>query len=38
MGWVDEIFNQIGKLSFFEIIYQYEQGLYFRRGKLKEKT
>jgi len=32
MGWISEIFDQVGKLSFFTIVNEYEQGLYFRKG------
>lgn len=32
MGFIKEIFDEIRKLSFFAIVYEYEQGLYFRKG------
>ncbi|VVB77600.1 Stomatin [uncultured archaeon] len=37
MGWVQEIADVLGRLSFFDIIYEYQQGLYFRNGTAIEK-
>lgn len=34
MGWVQEILDLIGKLTFCEIVHEYEQGLYLRRGRV----
>lgn len=37
MAWIQEIADIIGKLSFYEIVYEYQQGLYFRNGTAIEK-
>jgi hypothetical protein len=37
MGWVQEIIDLFGKLKFFEIVYEYEQGLYFLNGTARER-
>lgn len=37
MGWVQEVVDLVGKLSFFAIVHEYEQGLYFRRGRAIDK-
>jgi len=36
MGWVQELSNLIGTFKFYEIVYEYQQGLYFRCGKTVE--
>lgn len=38
MGWVQEIVDLFGKLSFYTIVHEWEQGLYIRRGRVIEKT
>jgi|GEM_PF-3134537 len=37
MSWVTDIVNLIGKLSFYEMVYQYQQGLFFRLGTVRDK-
>jgi hypothetical protein len=37
MGFIQELADLIGKLNFFQIVYEYEQGLYFRNGVVKPK-
>lgn len=37
MGWVQEIIDLFGKLIFYEIVHEYEQGLYLRNGRVIDK-
>jgi hypothetical protein len=37
MSFIQEIVDLIGKLRFFDVVHEYEQGLYFRNGLVKEK-
>ncbi|MBW2964229.1 hypothetical protein KY363_02110 [Candidatus Woesearchaeota archaeon] len=37
MGFIQELADIISKLNFFQIVYEYEQGLYFRNGIVKQK-
>lgn len=37
MSWVQEIIDAFRKLNFFEIVHEYEQGLYFRKGIVLER-
>lgn len=32
MGWIQELADLFGKLSFFDIVYEYQQGLLFNKG------
>jgi len=33
MGWIQELRDLIKEFSFYEIVYEYQQGLFFRAGK-----
>lgn len=37
MGWIQEIADLFGKLAFYKIVHEYEQGLYFRAGRVQER-
>lgn len=37
MGFIREFFDLVSKLKFHEIVYEYQQGLYFRNGRVVEK-
>ncbi|HII72599.1 TPA: hypothetical protein HA265_07620 [Candidatus Woesearchaeota archaeon] len=37
MAWVNEIAQLFRKLSFYDIVYEYQQGLFFRNGRVIEK-
>lgn len=36
MGFVNELYELIGKLNFYEIVHEYEQGLLFSNGRVKD--
>lgn len=37
MGWIQEIADLVGQLRFYAIVHEYEQGLYFRTGTVRER-
>ena len=37
MGWIQEFADLFGKLAFYKIVHEYEQGLYFRAGRVRER-
>jgi flagellar basal body-associated protein FliL len=37
MGIIQELADVIGKLKFFEVVHEYQQGLYFRKGRVMER-
>ena len=37
MGWVQEIFDGLGKIFMYEKVYQYQRGIFLRNGKIIKK-